>query len=98
MVTVTNPVVAPAGTIAVIAKAVSPVIVATVPLNVTDVAPLRFVPDIVTAVPAGPVAGARPLIVGGCTTVKLAAVVYGPPGVVIEMGPVVAPLGTTTWI
>jgi len=75
VVTETNPVVAAAGTIAVIANAVSPVIVAAAPLNVTDVAPLRFVPEIVTAVPVGPVAGARPVIVGARMTVKLANVV-----------------------
>jgi hypothetical protein len=64
------------------------------PLNVTAVAPLKFVPPIVTLVPTGPLVGVTLVIVGGLTTVKLLALVAVPPGVVTLTGPVVAPAGT----
>ena len=64
------------------------------PLNVTDVAPVKFVPLIVTLVPTGPLAGAKLEIVGGLTTVKLPLLVAVPPGVMTLSGPVVAPAGT----
>ena len=65
------------------------------PLNVTAVAPVKFVPLIVTLVPTGPLAGVKPVIVGaGATTVKLVALVAVPPDVVTLSGPVVAPVGT----
>ena len=44
VVTVTGPVVAPAGTVVTICVAVFDVIVALTPLNFTEVAPIRFVP------------------------------------------------------
>ena len=69
--------------------------VATLPLNVTAVAPVKFVPLIVTLVPTGPLAGVKLVIVGAlAATVKLAALVAVPPGVVTLSGPVVAPAGT----
>ena len=68
--------------------------IAAVPLTVTAVAPVKFVPLIVTLVPAGPVAGVNVVIVGGLSTVKLLALVAVPPGVVALSGPVVAPAGT----
>ena len=69
--------------------------VAAVPLNVTPVAPVKFVPLIVTLVPAGPLAGVKLVIVGAlAVTVKLLALVAVPPGVVTLSGPVVAPAGT----
>src|SRR5438445_2008889 len=43
------------------------------PLNVTAVAPVKFVPVIVTMVPTGPLVGVKLLIVGGLTTVTLTA-------------------------
>ena len=38
---------------------------AAVPLNVTAVAPVKFVPLIVTLVPTGPLVGVKLVIVGG---------------------------------
>ena len=63
-------------------------------LNLTAVAPVKFVPLIVTLVPAGPLAGVKLVIVGALDTVKLLALVAVPPGVVTLIGPVVAPAGT----
>jgi hypothetical protein len=65
-------------------------------LNVTAVAPVEFVPLIVTLVPTGPLVGVKLVIVGGAllTTVKLFVLVAVPPGVVTLSGPVVAPAGT----
>ena len=94
VVTLSGPVVAPAGTVAWIAVAEVTVNVAAVPLNVTAVAPVKFVPLIVTLAPAGPLVGVKLVIVGGNSTVKLLALVAVPPGVVTPSGPVVAPAGT----
>ena len=69
-------------------------LVAPTPLNTTAVAPVKFVPVIVTPVPAGPLAGVKLAIVGAGITVKLVALVAVPPGVVTLNGPVVAPVGT----
>ena len=68
--------------------------VALTPLNRTAVAPVKFVPLIVTLVPTGPLVGVKLVIVGAAMTVKLAALVAVPPGVVTLSGPVVAPAGT----
>jgi hypothetical protein len=66
-----------------------------VPLNATAVAPVKFVPLIVTLVPAGPLVGVKPVMVGALAlTVKVLALVAVPPGVVALIGPVVAPAGT----
>lgn len=62
VVTVTRPVVAPAGTMAVMLVEVLAVTFAVVPLNLTlllDGVALKFVPLIVTIVPSGPLAGAN---------------------------------------
>jgi len=67
------------------------------PLNVTAVAPVRFVPLIVTLVPTSPLVGAKLVIVGALTTVNAPVLVAMPPGVVTLNGPVVAP-GTVAWI
>ena len=69
-------------------------VVALTPLNATAVAPVKFVPVIVTLVPTGPLVGAKLLTVGAGTTVKLLALVAVPPAVVTLTGPVVAPVGT----
>ena len=70
-------------------------VVALVPLNVTAVAPVKFVPLIVTLAPSGPLVGVTLVIVGAlAVTVKLLALVAVPPGVVTLTGPVVAPVGT----
>ena len=69
--------------------------VAVVPLNRTAVAPVKFVPLIVTLVPVGPLVGVKLVIVGAlAVTVKLLALVAVPPGVVTLSEPVVAPAGT----
>ena len=69
--------------------------VAALPLNATALAPVKFVPVIVTLVPTGPLAGVKLVIVGALAlTVKLAELVAVPPGVVTVTGPVVAPAGT----
>ena len=68
---------------------------AAVPLKVTAVAPVKFVPLIVTLVHAGPVVGVKLVIVGALRTVKLLALVAVPAGVVTLIGPVVAVGGLT---
>ena len=68
--------------------------VAPVPLKATAVAPVKFVPLIVTLVPTGPLVGVKLVTVGAGTTVKLLALVAVPPGVVTLTGPLVAPAGT----
>ena len=67
-----------------------------VPLNLTLVAPVKFVPWMSTPVPTGPLVGAHELIVGagGGATVNEDEPVTVPSGVVTEIGPVVAPVGT----
>jgi hypothetical protein len=67
---------------------------AAVPLSRTEVAPVKFVPLIVTLIPTIPLVGVKLVIVGGCTTVKLAALVAVPADVVTLIEPVVAPAGT----
>ena len=64
------------------------------PLNATAVVPVKFVPLIITLVPTGPLAGVKPLIVGGLRTVKLPELVAVPPSVVTLIVPVAAPDGT----
>jgi hypothetical protein len=98
VLTLSGPVVAPAGTVAWIAVAELTVKLALSPLKLTAVAPVKFVPLIVTLVPTGPLVGVKPVIVGAGITVKLVALVAVPPGVVTRSGPVVAPVGTVAWI
>jgi hypothetical protein len=62
------------------------------PLNVTAEAALKFLPVIVTVVPAIPLVGVKLVIVGA--TMKLVALVAVPPGVVTLRAPLVAPAGT----
>lgn len=100
VVTAMGPVVAPMGTVAMI---FAPLILnppALTPLKVTSVAPLRFVPLIVTEVPLTPLVGEKLVIVGGppATMVKLVPLIAVPPGVVAAIGPVVAPDGTVAVI
>jgi hypothetical protein len=87
-----GPVVIPVGTRAVIFVDETTVNVVAVPLNVTEVAPVKFVPAIVTFVPGAPVVGVKLVIRGA--TVKRAALVDVPAGVVTEIGPDVAFAGT----
>jgi hypothetical protein len=94
-----DPVVVPAGTVAVICVAESTVkSTAATPLKITALAPLRSVPVIVTLVPTGPLDGLKLVIVGAGMTVKLLALVAMPAGVVTAIGPVAAPEGTVAVI
>jgi hypothetical protein len=99
-VTATGPVVAPVGTVAVIADAVQvPIVVAVVPLNVTlpFVVP-KFEPEMVTeVVPAGPEDGFSEVIDGVNKTVNDEPALAAPPTVTTTL-PVVAPGGTTALI
>ncbi len=96
VVTVMVPVAAPNGTDVVIVPELLTVNVAAVEPNETAVTPVKFVPVIVTPVPTGPLAGAKEDRAG--VTVKRVVVTTGPPGVVMVMGPVVAPAGTVVVI
>src|SRR5438309_170766 len=69
-------------------------VVAPVPLNVTAVTPVKSVPLIVTLAPAGPLVGAKPVIVGGTSTVKLLALAAVPPVSLPDALPIFAPPGT----
>jgi hypothetical protein len=67
------------------------------------VAMSKFVPETVTAVPEAPIVGVKPVIVGAplapeAVTVKDIELVAVPLGVVIVIGPVVAPVGTVVTI
>lgn len=64
VVTQIFPVFAPLGTVALIWVEETPVKVADTPLNVTLVAPVRFVPVMVTDVPTGPLVGENDEIIG----------------------------------
>jgi hypothetical protein len=65
---------------------------ASLPLNVTAMTPLKFAPLMVTLAPSAPLVGVKLAILGA--TVKVLALVAVPPGVVTLSGPVVAPAGT----
>ena len=96
VVTVILPVVAPAGTVAVTRPSFTKLKLADVPLNRTLVAPVKWLPLMVTDVPTAPLDGEKPLIVGAAppVTVKFDALVAVPDGVVTVILPVVAPAGT----
>jgi hypothetical protein len=98
VVTLIVPVVAPVGTVVAIDVAVTVPRVAAVPLNFTLVAPVRFVPVMVTAIPTPALVGVKLVTVGAGTTVKLDELVTVPPGVVTLIVPVVAPVGTVVAI
>jgi hypothetical protein len=87
------PVVAPAGTFAVICDAEATVNEALIPLKLTFDALRKFAPAMVTAVPTGPVVGAKLLIFGAGMTVKMLEVMNVPFVVVTLIGPVEAPAG-----
>src|SRR2546425_6530638 len=65
VVTLSGPVVAPAGTVAVIVVAEPTVKLALVPLNRTAVAPVKLAPLIATLVLTGPLVGVKLVTVGG---------------------------------
>lgn len=97
--TAMGPLVAPAGTAAEICEAESTVKVALDPLNSTEEVPVKLEPEMTTRVPAGPLAGAKPAMIGDelAVTVKLRVLIAVPERVVTEMEPVVAIWGTTAW-
>jgi hypothetical protein len=98
-VTITLPVVAPAGTGATMLVALQLVGAAATPLNVTALVPCvepKFAPLIVTGAPTSPDVGFKPAMLGaGTGTVKLTPLLAAPPTVTITL-PVVAPAGTAT--
>lgn len=94
VVTAITPVVADAGTVAVIVVEFTTVNVEVTPLNVTAVAPVKLLPLMVTDVPTPPAVGLKPVMLGGVVTVKLDALVPVPEPFTTLMVPVVAPLGT----
>jgi hypothetical protein len=99
VVTLTRPVVAPAGTFAVICVSLFTVMVEVlVVLKLTDVAPVKLLPVIVTEVPTAPCLGVKLETTGGngaaAVMVKLSGLVSVPAGVVTVTVPVLAPLGT----
>ena len=97
VVTVMEPVGAPKGTVAVTVPELLTVNIAALPPNETAVAPVKFVPVIVTPVPTGPVTGAKELMAG--VIVKRVVVTIDPLlGVVMLMRPVLAPAGTVVVI
>jgi hypothetical protein len=93
-----------AGTVAVIWVEEMTVKLTTVVPSLTAIAPVKFVPVIVTWRPGPPDVGEKLLmvgagivgagIVGAGITVKADELMAVPEGVVTEMGPVVAPVGT----
>jgi hypothetical protein len=97
-VTVIRPVVAPAGTVAVILVGELTVKVALTPPMRTVETPVKFVPVMTTSEPTGPVAGANEVIVGWTVTTKSEALVPVPIEVTTEILPVAAPAGTTVVI
>lgn len=74
--------------------------IAGVPLMSTALVPVKLLPVRVTWVPTGPLEGVKETMVGGLRTVKLVAEEPEPLGVVTEIGPVVALLGTVacSWV
>jgi hypothetical protein len=102
VVTLHWPELAPLGTVTEICVAESTLKPAADDPRSTVMAPVKFVPLSVTVVPAGPLDGLKPPIVGaggGVTvTVKVAPLVAIPPGVVTFHFPVAAPEGTATVI
>ena len=90
------PVVPPAGAVAFNCVLLTCCTVAAlVPWNFTVDVLLKPAPVIVTTVPAGPPAGLRPVI--DSVGVKLVPLVPAPAGVVTEIFPTAAPLGTTAF-
>jgi hypothetical protein len=98
VVTDMGPVLAPAGTVAVIWVSELTTKVPLTPLNATVIAPVNAVPVIITELPAPPLVGLKLVTVGGGITVKLLELAAVPPGVITEMGPLVAPAGTVAVI
>jgi hypothetical protein len=94
-----DPLVAPAGTVVVIVVSFTTVNAGwLVPLKRTTLAPVKPAPVMLTAVPTGPLVGAKEARVGAAITVKLVPLVAVPPGVTTSIGPLAAPAGTVVVI
>src|SRR6185436_9024636 len=94
-----GPVLAPTGTMAFTAVAVTAVgVTVTGPVNVTPVVPARFRPLIVTNAPTGAAAGTSVVGLGGWSTAKGPALVTVPSTVVTLILPVTAASGTRNWM
>src|SRR6266545_93560 len=95
-VTEIRPVVAPAGTVAVILVEELTVKDAEVLLNLTPVTLVKFVPKMLTEVPTAPLVGENAVTLGApaTVTVKFVELVAVPLGLVTVIGPVKAPEGT----
>lgn len=94
--TTTFPVVAPVGTTAIMEDALQLLIVAVLPLNVTEPFPCvgpKFEPAITMEDPIAPVFGVRELMLGGAVTVNTTPLLATPLTVTTTF-PVVAPVGT----
>jgi len=98
-VTTTFPVVAPAGTVAVMEVAVHAVVVAVVLLNfnVPVACAPKFCPTMVTVAPTAPAFGVTLVIFGAGVTVNALPLLFTPPTLTTTF-PVVAPSGTVTAI
>jgi hypothetical protein len=96
VVTLIGPVVALAGTVAVICVLESTWKTDATPLNFTAETPVKAVPVIVTASPTFPLPGVKPVMLG--LTVKFPVPITVPAGVVTPILPVVAPAGTVAVI
>jgi hypothetical protein len=94
VVTAIVPLVAPAGTVAVICVGPTTLKLAAAPLKRTELAFVKPLPVSVTLAPTGPVAGANSVMLGGGMTAKLVTLVATPPGVVTAIVPLEAPAGT----
>lgn len=96
VVTVIFPVAEPFGTVAEIEVELFTVKLAVRPLNFTAVVPVKVVPVMVTVSPTLATAGVKLLMIGN--TLKLATLVADPLGVVTDILPVSAPIGTSALI
>jgi hypothetical protein len=99
VVTLIGPVLAPAGTVAVIrAEELTTGLTAETPLKATPLTLTKFAPVIVTLLPAGPLGGVNPLMTGAVVTVKGFALSPTPLGLITRILPVAAPAGTAAVI
>jgi hypothetical protein len=97
VVSVMPPLVAPPGTLAVTLPSFTNVKAAAVPLNLTELTPVKPEPRRVTMVPTFPLAGENPVIFGPVTVKSLPDVAV-PAAFVTLIFPVVAPVGTVVVI
>jgi hypothetical protein len=99
VVTLILPVVVPLATVAAICVELFTVkLAAAVELNFTAVAPVKFVPVIVTEIPATPLVGLKLVMVGASSTVKFVADPAVPPGVITVIFPLAVPAATVAVI